>query len=113
MIRNFPKFLFDILKCCWCLHDVDQCLLISLNYCNCFKREYYPTDVYMSKCNCCVLLSKYIHVLMHLLCWIYSHPLLDCTLTWYRHAARRNLVAVSLGGLCWRLLLFVYWFWEF
>ena len=32
-------------------------------------------DVYMPKCNCCVLLSKSIHVLMHILCWIYSHPL--------------------------------------
>jgi len=32
-------------------------------------------DAYMSKCNCCVLLSGSIHVIMHLLCWIYSHPL--------------------------------------
>jgi len=29
----------------------------------------------MPKCNCFVLLSESIYVFMHLLCWIYFHPL--------------------------------------
>jgi len=32
-------------------------------------------DAYMSKCNWSVLLSGSIHVFMHCLSWIYSHPL--------------------------------------
>jgi len=65
----------------------------------------FDCDVYMFKCNCCVLLSESIHVLMHLVCWIYSHPLLHCTLAWYRYTWRRNLVAMSLRGWRWSLLL--------
>jgi len=55
----------------------------------------------MSKCNWCVLLSKSIHVFMHLLCWIYSHPLVTGWAPaplWCRFSGRRNLVAVSLWG---------------
>ena len=50
-------------------------------------------DAYMSKCNCCVILSGFIHVIMHLLCWIYSHPLVADwapTLLWCRFAGRRS-----------------------
>ena len=64
----------------------------------------------MSKCNCCVLISGSIHVIMHLLSWIYSHPLMtDWTPTplWCRFAGRRSLVGVSLWGWLWCLLIYL------
>jgi len=57
----------------------------------------------MPKCNCCVLLSESIHVFMHLLFWIYYHPLVvgwAPASLWCRFSGRRSLVAVSL----WRWL---------
>ena len=64
----------------------------------------------MSKCNCCVLLYESIHEFMHLLCWIYSHPLVADwapTPLWCRFARRRSLVAVSLWGWFWSLLVYL------
>jgi hypothetical protein len=67
-------------------------------------------DAYMFKCNCCVLLSESIHVFMHLQCWLYYHPLVAGwapTPLWCRFAGRRSLVAVSLWGWLWSLLVYL------
>jgi len=76
-----------------------------LNECICLNVNIFDCDVYMPRCNWCVLLSESIHVLMLLLCWIYSHPLLDCTLVWYKYIGRRTLVVGSLGGRQWAFLV--------
>jgi len=67
----------------------------------------------MSKCNCCILLSESIHVFMHLLCWIYSHPLVagwTPAPLWCRFTGR-SLVVVSLWGWL-EVYSFTYRFWE-
>jgi len=67
-------------------------------------------DAYMSKCNWSVLLSGSIHVFMHFLCWVYSHPLVASWAPrplWCRFAGRRSLVAVSLWGWLWSLLVYL------
>jgi len=64
-------------------------------------------DIYMSKSNCCVLLSGSRHVFMHFLCWIYSHPLVAGwapTPLWCRFAGRKSLVVVSR---LWSLLVYL------
>jgi hypothetical protein len=71
-------------------------------------------DAYMSKCNWSVLLSGFIHVFMHFLCWVYSHSLVAGwapTPLWCRFAGRRSLVAAGLWGWLWSLLVFrsLYW----
>jgi len=67
-------------------------------------------DLYMSKSDCCVLLSGSRHVFMHFLCWIYSHPLVTGwapTPLWCRFAGRKSLVVVSLWGWLWSLLVYL------
>jgi len=64
-------------------------------------------DVYMPKCRWYILCSGSIHVFMHFLWWIYSHPVAGSAPAplWCRFAGRRSLVAVSLWGWLWSLLV--------
>jgi len=58
----------------------------------------------------CVLCPVLFIMIMHLLCWIYSHPLVAGwapTPLWCRFARRRSLVAVSLWGWLWSLLVYL------
>jgi len=114
----FSKCLFDILKWCWCLHviiNVDWCLLILVNWMYIFKCEYFLTVMYTCLNVIVVfLLSESIHVFKHLLCWIYSHPLVvgwAPAPLWCKFAGRRSLVAVSLWGW-FEVYSFSYRFWE-
>jgi len=54
-------------------------------------------------------------MIMRFLCRIYSHPLVAGwapTPLWCRIFRKKILIALSLGGWRWSLLLFVYRFWE-
>jgi len=78
------------------------------------KCEYFLTVMYTCLNIIVVLLSESIHVFMHLLCWIYSHPLVAGWARaplWCRFSGRRGLVAVSLWGRL-EVYSFTYRFWE-
>jgi hypothetical protein len=45
----FAKWLFNILKCCWCLHVIIRCWLMPINFIkwmHVFKCEYFLTVMY-------------------------------------------------------------------
>jgi len=67
-------------------------------------------DAYMSKCNCCVLLSESIHVFMHLLCWIYSHPLKAGWAPaplWCRFFRKKKFSSSESLRMAWSLLVYL------
>jgi len=67
-------------------------------------------DAYMSKCNWSVFFFGSRHVFMHFLCWIYSHPLVAGWAPaplWCSFVGSRSLVAVSLRGWLWSLLVYL------
>ena len=109
-VNNLYMNIWLLMLTCYYKMLIDAYLIfIKWNFI--FKCEYYLTVMH----TCLnviesVLLSGSIHVFMHFLCWVYSHPLVAGwapTPLWCRFAGRRSLVAVSLWGWLWSLLVYL------
>jgi len=92
----FTKWVFNILKCCWCLHVIIRCWLMPIDFIkwmHMFKCEYFLT--LMSTClNAIdVFFFFYLNLYMCLCISCVGYILtlyLDCTPAWYRYTGRRN-----------------------
>lgn len=93
----FAKWVFNILKCCWCLHIIIRCWPMPIDiikWMHMFKCEYFLTVMYT--CLNAIDVFFYLNLYMSLCisCVRYILTLyLDCTLAWYKYAGRRNLGA--------------------
>jgi hypothetical protein len=91
----FAKCLSNILKCCWCLHIIIRCWLMSIDFIKwmyLFKSEYFMNVMYTCINAIDVFFYLNLYMCLCISCVGYILTLyLDCTLTWYRYAGRRNL----------------------